>query len=174
MNIQKLRDMNLHAVADELEQLRASKEEQLKEVKITEVKELRDRIQEIHDSGDCGYMLSDVLEMADKICSKASDKSQVRITDEMISSAMSVVIGYSGEYGTYNEYLSKETAREVLEAALSASEQEPVVAVPDLAVLVEALEDIGASWHHTGTRFEKYLQSRARDALAAYRKGVQP
>jgi hypothetical protein len=36
--------------------------------------------------------------------------------------------------------------------------------------LVEALEDIGASWHRAGTKLEKYLQARAINALATYHK----
>lgn len=101
------------------------------------VRELRDLIQEIHDSGDCGSMLSDVLEMVNELCSKAYQLNLAEmgdeqlasaglmrkcVTDEMISRAMSVVIGSSGDYGTHNDYLSKDTAREVLEAALSADE----------------------------------------------------
>lgn len=38
-----------------------------------EVKDLRDLIKVIHDSGDCGQALSDVLEMANKICEQPSD-----------------------------------------------------------------------------------------------------
>lgn len=38
-----------------------------------EVKELRDIIKVIHDSGDCGQALSDVLEMANKICEQPSE-----------------------------------------------------------------------------------------------------
>src|SRR5690606_14230909 len=41
--------------------------------KFMDVKALRDRIQELHDSGDCGHMLSDILHMANKICSNSSE-----------------------------------------------------------------------------------------------------
>lgn len=43
-------------------------------------------------------------------------------------------------------------------------------AAPDVAGLVEALEDIGASWHGVQTELEKYMRNVARRALAAYRK----
>lgn len=37
------------------------------------------------------------------------------------------------------------------------------------AKLVEALDDIGASWHYASSELEKYMRNRARAALAAYR-----
>lgn len=39
-----------------------------------------------------------------------------------------------------------------------------------LVALVEALEDIGASWHGVQTELEKYMRNVARRALAAHRK----
>lgn len=46
-------------------------------------------------------------------------------------------------------------------------EQQPA---PDESALVEALEDIGASWHGVQTELEKYMRNVARRALAAHRK----
>ena len=47
------------------------------------------------------------------------------------------------------------------------AEQKPMA---DVTALVEALEDIGASWHGVQTELEKYMRNVARRALAAHRK----
>lgn len=55
-----------------------------------------------------------------------SDKVLVErqaITDDMVRAARSVIVGFGGEWGEHNEYLSEEAAREVLEAALSVAPQ---------------------------------------------------
>lgn len=130
MNTTKLRAMNLGAVADELEQLREFKDT---------VESQEPSLYKVfgkyrggpsgtfyYDASDAGrFNAARHKECGDEVVEYFSrpvpaDKPVVRITDEMISRAMSVVIGSSGDYGTYNEYLSKEAAREVLEAALSA------------------------------------------------------
>lgn len=41
-----------------------------------------------------------------------------KITPEMIAAARDVCIGFSGDYGEYNDYLSEDAALEVLTAAL--------------------------------------------------------
>lgn len=43
------------------------------------------------------------------------------VTDKMVSAACSVCIGFSGDHGEYNDYLSRDAARAVLEAALAAT-----------------------------------------------------
>lgn len=152
MKIQKLRDMNLGVVADELEELRAFKAE------IESQEPFRWALDHLdfgigttlfdseHGAIDFSRHLSCSSKAMPLYAKPVPPKQPSRITDEMISSAMSVVIGYSGEYGTYNEYLSKKTAREVLEAALSASEQELVVAVPDDHMHVSEFVDLCKSF----------------------------
>lgn len=60
-----------------------------------------------------------------------------------------------------------------LEVEKSALKEENERLKTQVEELVEALEDIGASWHHASTSREKYLQARARNALSDHRKGDQ-
>lgn len=52
--------------------------------------------------------------------SAAGPSTGPRITDRMVEAASGVCIGFSGDYGMYNDYLTPEAAREVIEAALAA------------------------------------------------------
>lgn len=146
ISIQKLRSMNLDSVADELEQLRKFEAETESQTAIAAQHRFRRPEKTMPDWSSWQPAEVDYNRPSYEIDSQGYEveyrllyespiptKQPARITEEMISRAMGVVIGSSGDYGTHNEYLSKDSAREVLEAALSTSEQVPAVAVYDLS-----------------------------------------
>lgn len=65
-----------------------------------------------------------------------------------------------------------QSVKQYREALLNAAPAEQ--GEPGVGLLVEALEDIGATWHGVQTELEKYMRNVARHALAAYHKGDKP
>lgn len=76
----------------------------------------------------------------------------------------------SGEYDDAEQQYLDETVQTAWEF-WQLSRDALVVELPDVDVLVDALEDIGASWHGVNTELERYMRNVARRTLAAHRKG---
>src|SRR5690606_18967862 len=74
--------------------------------KFMDVKALRDRIQELHDSGDCGHMLSDILEMANKICSNPPEANFAWLAGALEQYAKGDVITVPTGTGTEEEFFA--------------------------------------------------------------------
>src|SRR5690606_21832474 len=74
--------------------------------KFMDVKALRDRIQELHDSGDCGHMLSDILDMANKICSNSSEANFAWLAGALEQYARGDVITVPAGTGTEEEFFA--------------------------------------------------------------------
>lgn len=74
--------------------------------KFMDVKALRDLIQELHDSGDCGHMLSDILDMANKICSKSSEANFAWLASALEQYARGDVITVPAGTGTEEEFFA--------------------------------------------------------------------
>jgi hypothetical protein len=71
-----------------------------------DVKALRDLIQELHDSGDCGHMLSDILEMANKICSNQSEANFGWLASALEQYAKGDVVTVPAGTGTEEEFFA--------------------------------------------------------------------